>query len=128
MISAHNQELEELQQKLNNQHNRQRAELREKMNARRARKKRALTNRQDMEEEREKLEQKKELTKVQAKAVSVHRFILIIKGTYVRDEPLRRVVYLVMDNRKESISFIFFPVILLAANKTEFLSSCCKVR
>ena len=71
LISAHNQELEELQLKLKNQHNRQRAELREKMNARRARKKKALSNRQEMEEEREKLEQKKELTKVQAKAVSI---------------------------------------------------------
>merc|ERR1712136_174938 len=61
LISAHNQELEELQLKLKNQHNRQRAELREKMNARRARKKKALSNRQEMEEEREKLELKKKL-------------------------------------------------------------------
>merc|ERR1712136_633454 len=80
LISAHNQELEELQLKLKNQHNRQRAELREKMNARRARKKKALSNRQEMEEEREKLEQKKELTKVQAKATKQAEKEAILEG------------------------------------------------
>merc|ERR1712136_507588 len=80
LISAHNQELEELQLRLKNQHNRQRAELREKMNARRARKKKALSNRQEMEEEREKLEQKKELTKVQAKATKQAEKEAILEG------------------------------------------------
>lgn len=70
-MAAHNQELEDLERKADVEHHRQRAALREKLMARRNRKTNALKKRQQLDKEKEVIEQKKELQQVAAKTVRV---------------------------------------------------------
>ncbi|CAK8677709.1 unnamed protein product [Clavelina lepadiformis] len=80
LLSAHQQELDDLEENLEKQQNRQRAALREKMAARRKRKAALLRHRQEIEKQREQVEQRKEMAQVQVKTAKDAERVAIIEG------------------------------------------------
>lgn len=69
-MASHEQELQDLEERLENDRHRQFLSLREKLNAKRNRKMDELRRKQDVESTKEMIEQKKEVDEIKLKKVS----------------------------------------------------------